>query len=57
MTRIVTEAYEKAKKVLEENEELLHSISEALLEYESLGGEDVDILMRGEKITRVNGNA
>lgn len=50
--RIVTEAYDKAKKLLGDNVNILHNIAETLLEYESLDGADVDNIIRGKKIDR-----
>jgi cell division protease FtsH len=52
---IVTEAYNTAKKILADNIGILHNISEALLEYESLDSEDIDMLISGKKLTRKNG--
>jgi len=45
--RIVTECYDRAKKLLSENLDSLHRIAAALLERENLAGEDLDILMVG----------
>ena len=44
--------YERAKKLLTENRETLERIAEALLEYETLDAEDVNILVQGGTITR-----
>jgi cell division protease FtsH len=46
--RLIEEAYSSAKKVLEENIELLHTIAKALLDRESLNRDEVDMLSRGE---------
>jgi cell division protease FtsH len=48
--RIIKHAYERAKAVLQENMELLHSVAAALLDRETLTREDVEILSRGEKL-------
>ena len=48
--RIVMEQYERAKKLLQEHQKTLKSLAEALLEKESLDGEQIDIIMRGEKL-------
>jgi cell division protease FtsH len=48
--RLIEEAMGRAKKVLEENIELLHSIAKALLDRESLNREEVDMLSRGETL-------
>jgi len=45
--RIIEAAYAAAKKVLEENIELLHQVAKALLDRETLTREDVDILAKG----------
>src|ERR687891_262294 len=44
--RIITEAYDRAKGVLTENMELLHRVARALLERETLSGEEVQSLAR-----------
>ena len=48
--RIIEHAYERAKAVLQEHIDLLHSVAQALLDRETLTREDVDILARGEKL-------
>ena len=53
---IVTEAYNKAQKLITDNINQLHMISEALLEYEALDGEDIDKIIRGEKLSKDNNN-
>ncbi len=50
--RLIDEAEAKAHKVLEKHEDDLHSLAAALLEYETLSGEEVDALLRGEAIVR-----
>jgi cell division protease FtsH len=50
--RIVMENYERAKKLLGEKIDTLHSLAQALLEYESLDGEQIDKIVRGEKIEK-----
>jgi cell division protease FtsH len=50
--RIVTGQYERATKILVEHRADLEKIAEALLEYETIDGADIDVLLRGEKITR-----
>jgi len=49
---IVVGAYELAKTLLSENVELLKRISDALVEYETLDAEDLELLMKGEALTR-----
>jgi cell division protease FtsH len=48
--RIVEEGHEKATRILKENVEKLHAIATNLLEREILDSEDIDRLMRGEKL-------
>jgi cell division protease FtsH len=50
--RFVEEAYEKARKILTDNLGDLHKIAQALLEYETLSGDEMMALLRGEKIAR-----
>ena len=48
--RVITNAYERAKDVLSENIDLLHTMAQALLERETLSAEDIRIMARGEKL-------
>ena len=48
--RFVEEAHSKAKRLLSENIDALHAIAGALLERETITGDDVDRLMRGETL-------
>lgn len=50
--RIVDEGYVRARQVLTENMDELHKLAEALLEYETLSGDDIKGLMNGEPIVR-----
>jgi cell division protease FtsH len=50
VSRIITETYNRAKAVLTENIDLLHAVANALLEHETLAREDINVLMRGEKL-------
>jgi cell division protease FtsH len=49
---IVMAEYERAKQILTENRSALDRISEALLEYETLDGPDIDVLMAGGALQR-----
>jgi cell division protease FtsH len=49
---IVVGAYERTKALLSENLELLKRISDALVEYETLDAEDLEVLMQGGPLTR-----
>ena len=44
--RIVTGQYERAKKLLSDNQELLEAVSQALLTHEVLDSEEIDVLLR-----------
>ncbi len=50
--RIVTEGEQLARKVLTENRDKLDILGNALIEYETLSGEDVMKVLRGEKLER-----
>jgi len=48
--RIVTTGYQLAMKLVSENIDKLKALAEALLEYESLDGPQVDLVIAGEKL-------
>ena len=50
--RIVEEGYERAKSLLDENREELETLAKALLEYETLSGDEIKKLLAGETIDR-----
>ncbi len=50
--RIVEEAETVARKVLTEHMDSLHTVAKALLEYETLNGNEVEALLKGEEIDR-----
>jgi cell division protease FtsH len=50
--RLIDEAEEVSRKILREHRDDLETIGKALLEYETLSGEEVDTLLRGEPIIR-----
>ncbi|MBM4777590.1 MAG: ATP-dependent metallopeptidase FtsH/Yme1/Tma family protein [Archangiaceae bacterium] len=49
---IVMGSYERAKKLLSENLESLKRIADALVEYETIDGNDLDILIAGGQLSR-----
>jgi len=49
---IVLGCYENGKRLLTENKEVLQRIADALVEYETLDAEDVNILLQGGALTR-----
>jgi cell division protease FtsH len=50
--RIIDEAEETAQNVLEKNLDQLHTVAKALLEFETLSGEEVDGLLKGKSPVR-----
>jgi cell division protease FtsH len=50
--RLVEEGYNEAKRILTEKAEDHRRLAEALLEYESLNGEEIAAVLRGEKLDR-----
>ncbi|MFG0243298.1 MAG: ATP-dependent zinc metalloprotease FtsH [Phycisphaerales bacterium JB054] len=50
--RLVDEAYRDAERMLDENWEKVEAVAEALLKYETLSGEEVHKVMRGEPLGR-----
>ncbi|MGE4061683.1 MAG: cell division protein FtsH, partial [Sphingomonadales bacterium] len=50
--RFVEDAYNQAKTILTDHMDDLHRIAQALLEYETLSGEEIRALLRGETIDR-----
>jgi cell division protease FtsH len=49
---IIDNAYASAKRILTENIDDLHTIAKNLLEHESLSGDEIRQVLRGEKIVR-----
>ncbi|HEY3133980.1 MAG TPA: ATP-dependent zinc metalloprotease FtsH [Gemmatimonadaceae bacterium] len=50
VSRVIKEAYVRATQVLQENMELLHTVAAALLDRETLTGDEVAALARGETL-------
>jgi cell division protease FtsH len=50
--RIVAEAHQKATHLLTQHLDELHIIAKAMLEYETLSGDEIKALLKGEKIRR-----
>ena len=48
--RIVDKCYTETKKILEDNMDDLHKIAAALLEFETLTGDEIESILKGEKI-------
>jgi cell division protease FtsH len=49
---IVDTCYARARTILEDNIEGLHTLAKALLEYETLTGDEIVALLKGEGIVR-----
>ena len=52
--RIVTDGEKKAREVLYANRDKLEAITQALMEFETISGDEVNLVIRGEKIVRSN---
>lgn len=50
MRKVVETGYGRARTILNENGDQLERIAQALLEYETLNGDDIDKVMRGEPL-------
>jgi cell division protease FtsH len=50
--RLIDAAFAEAERIIDEHWDQVAAISEALLEYETLQSDELEALMRGEKITR-----
>ncbi len=50
--KFVEDAYAQARQILTDHNDDLHRIAQALLEYETLTGEEIRALLRGEEIDR-----
>jgi len=50
--RLIDEAYRDAERMLNESWEQVSAVAEALLKYETLTGEDIERMMRGERLDK-----
>jgi len=50
--RIIEETYTRAKQILQDRLEDLHTVAKGLLEYETLTGDEIKALLRGERPVR-----
>jgi cell division protease FtsH len=55
--KIVETGYQRARELLSEKLDLLHKLAGALLEYETLNGEEIAALMRGDPMPERSGAA
>jgi cell division protease FtsH len=54
--RIVDAGYDRAKHLLEEHQDQLHTLAKALLEYETLSGDEIKTVLDGGAIDRGSGH-
>src|SRR5690606_23246271 len=50
--RLIQEGEAKARQILHEKIDALHAVAQALLDYETITGDEVAAILRGEKIVR-----
>ena len=50
---LIHEAHHQALDILKKNEDILHIMAKALLEYETINGEEVDMLMKGADLEKL----
>jgi len=50
--KIIDEAYERARKILTKHKKHLELLAETLLEFETLSGEDINVLLKNGKLDR-----
>ena len=50
--KLIDKNYARARKILEEHMDQLHLLAEALIEYETLEGDEIDDVMAGKKLHR-----
>lgn len=50
--KIVDNSYERAQKILTDNIDHLHTLAKGLLEYETLSGDEIQSLLKGDKIEK-----
>jgi cell division protease FtsH len=52
--KFVNEGHERALKILSENMDALHRLSQALLERETIDGDEVELIMKGGSVTDID---
>ncbi len=57
ITKIIDGSYAAARTILTDNIEQLHTLANALIEYETLTGDEIHTLLRGEEIHREDDGA
>lgn len=53
VSRIISEGYKKAVEILHENKDSLDKIAKALLEYETIDGAEVELLVNGGEVKEI----
>ena len=53
--RVIDECYAKSQKVLEDNRDILESMTQALMKYETISSEQIDELMAREEVSAPDG--
>lgn len=53
VTQFVTEGHKRARQILKDNIEILHHLAEALLEKETIDGEEIDMIMQGRTLDEI----
>lgn len=51
--RFIMEGYSRAKRILQDHMDILHEMAKALLEFETIDGEHVDLLVKGDSIEKI----
>ena len=54
ITEFIHRGYKRAKEILKENIEALHQLAEALLEKETIDGEEVDMIIKGRSLKEID---
>ncbi len=54
MRRIVEDAYKKSVDLIRDNQKSLHGLAKALLERESLEGDEIDLIMQGKELEPID---
>ena len=52
---VIDSNYQRAKKILEENEDILHSMKDALMKYETIDADQIDDLMNRRDVRKPKG--
>ena len=53
VTKFVKDGHKKAQEILKDNVEILHNLAEALLEKETIDGEEVNMIMQGSTLNEI----